>query len=53
LRWGKESVVLKDHAEAAALRREVGDVLVLKEDRTGVGLFQAGDHPQRRCLATA
>jgi hypothetical protein len=50
---GVERVVLEDHRDVAVLRRDIGDVAVADEDAAGVDLFEAGQHAQRRGLATA
>ena len=48
-----QRVVLEHHRDVAVLRRDVGDVAVADEDAAGVDLFEAGQHAQRRGLATA
>ena len=48
-----QRVVLEDHRDVALLGREVGDVAVADEDRPGVDLLEAGEHPQRRRLSGA
>ena len=45
-----QRVVLEDHRDVAILRRDVGDVTVADEDRSGVGLLEPGEHAQRRRL---
>jgi hypothetical protein len=49
----EESVVLKDHAEAATFGGEVCDIGVLKFDGSGVGFLETGNHAQGRSLAAA
>ena len=49
----KERVLLEDHVDRAAVRRDGGDVLSLQEDATLVGHLEAGDHPERRRLPAA
>ena len=48
----EEGVILKDHAKATSLWREVCDIAPVKFDRAGIRIFEPGDHSQRRCLAT-
>jgi hypothetical protein len=53
----EQRVVLEDHADAAALRRDEGlrpgDGLPVDGDRARVGALEAGDQPQCRGLAAA
>src|SRR5689334_25230129 len=48
----KERVVLKDHAEAPALGRQVRYFLAVETDRSRVRFFQTRDHAER-CRLTA
>src|SRR5262249_43097755 len=48
-----EGVVLEDHRDVALLRRLVGDVDVLDEDRAVRDVLEPGDHPQHGRLPTA
>jgi hypothetical protein len=47
----KERIVLKDHAKAAPLRGEVGNVGAVKIDSAGVRSFEARNHSERSCFA--
>jgi hypothetical protein len=49
----KKGIVLKDHAKAASLGGQVCNISSFKQNRTGVGLFQTGDHSERGRLAAA
>src|SRR5207253_11423722 len=49
----KESVILKDHAEAALFRRQGVDALLVEPDASTRKLHQAGDAVERRRLAAA
>jgi hypothetical protein len=49
----KESIVLKDHAEATSFRRQIGDVGGIKLDSTFGGCFETCDHAKRCCLAAS
>src|ERR1700752_1510165 len=49
----KERIVLKDHAEAASLRRQTRDFFAFEVDRAGVGFFQTRDHSECGRLAAA
>src|SRR5262249_43042845 len=46
-------VVLEDEADAALLRRHVGDVDALETDSTGVGTLEPGDDAEQGRLAAA
>ncbi|EAU67861.1 conserved hypothetical protein [Stigmatella aurantiaca DW4/3-1] len=50
---GIERVGLEHHRQVAPGRGQVRDGLAIEEDLTRGGLFQAGDQPQQRGLATA
>jgi len=50
---GVERVVLEHHRDVALARVDVRDVLAVDRDATGGGLFEPGEHPQRRRLPTA
>ncbi len=49
----EERVLLEDHVDRPAVRRDGGDVLPLQDDATLVRRLEAGDHPERRRLAAA
>ena len=49
----EERVLLEDHVDRPAVRRDGGDVLPLQDDATLVGHLEAGDHPERRRLPAA
>jgi hypothetical protein len=50
---GEGGVVLEDHADAAPLRWQPGDVLAVDLDPAGVGWLEARDDAQQRGLAAA
>ena len=47
----EERVALEDGVHVALVRWEADDVLAAEQDRAGIGLLEASDHPQRRRLA--
>ena len=49
----EQRVGLEDGVHRAAVRRIAGDVAAVEFDPAGIGLLEAGDHPQRRGLAAA
>ena len=49
----EQRVVLKQHADVAAMRRDPGDRPIVEKDLAGAGLDQTGDHPQGGGLAAA
>ena len=53
VQMGEKGVFLKDGVHAAAVRRHVGDVLVLKEDAALSGHLEAADNAQHGGLAAA
>jgi hypothetical protein len=48
-----QRVVLEDHRDVPVARRDAVHHLAADGDRAGGGLLQAGDQPQRCCLAAA
>ncbi len=48
-----QRVVLEHHRDVAVLRRQLRHLAVADVDVTVIDLLQAGEHPQRRGLATA
>src|SRR6185437_2141273 len=49
----EQRVVLKDHRRGPTLGRHIVDALAADEDVAGYDRFEAGDHPERRCLPAA
>ncbi len=49
----KEGIVLKHHADASLLRRNIRDFSPIDEDAAGSWLLEAGNHAQQRRLAAA
>ena len=50
---GKERIRLKDHANVALVGWFAGEVHTVHHDAARSGVFEAGDHAQRRRLAAA
>ncbi len=49
----EQRVVLEAHVDLALVGRDADHICATQQDRPGVGLLEAGDHPHRRGLAAA
>ena len=49
----EERIVLKDHAEAASLGGQVGDIAAVKFNQACIGFLKARNHAERGGLAAA